>query len=200
LTIGRKSGSRAWSMRACQVLRPRRVAQALALSLLDILPSATQTASAPGISFLSRLNGRPARSPADASPTSSRMPAHGSGPMWCRAEWPESALSRRSFRPSRNAEDRPTRDRRRVVSVHSLCTFAQGGELTLCSSGGSHCRVRHRTRSPHRVALWSDQRHADDPAGQHDDAADHEACVKAGEQRRRGFDDAAHDKGREEPG
>jgi len=31
------------------------------------------------ISFLSRLNGWPARSPADASPTSSRLPAHGSG-------------------------------------------------------------------------------------------------------------------------
>ena len=45
-------------------------------------PSATQTASAPGISFLSRLNGWPAHSPADASPTSSRTPAHGSGPMW----------------------------------------------------------------------------------------------------------------------
>src|SRR5215472_754231 len=29
-----------------------------------------------------RLNGWPARSPADASPTSSRMPAHGLGPMW----------------------------------------------------------------------------------------------------------------------
>jgi hypothetical protein len=69
-------------MRACQVLRPRRVAQVLALALLDMLPSATQTASAPGISFLSRLNGWPARSPTDASPTSSRMPAHGSGPMW----------------------------------------------------------------------------------------------------------------------
>src|SRR5208337_2920959 len=66
-------------MRACQVLRPRRAALAIALALLDILPSATQTASAPGISFLSRLNGWPARSPADASPTSSRMPAHGSG-------------------------------------------------------------------------------------------------------------------------
>src|SRR6202023_2275404 len=65
-----------------QVLRPRRVAQALALALLDILPSATQTASAPRISFLSRLNGWPARSPTDASPTSSRMPAHGLGPMW----------------------------------------------------------------------------------------------------------------------
>src|ERR1700726_4700546 len=77
----RPPGSRTWSMRACQVLRPRRVAQALALALLDILPSATQTASAPGISFLSRLDGWPARSPADASPTSSRTPAHGSGPM-----------------------------------------------------------------------------------------------------------------------
>ena len=75
-------GSRARSMRACQVLRPRRGVQVLALALLDILPSTTQTASAPGISFLSRLNGWPARSPADASPTSSRMPAHGSGPMW----------------------------------------------------------------------------------------------------------------------
>ena len=49
---------------------------------LNMSPSATQTASAPGISFLSRLNGWPVRSPADASPTSSRTPAHGSGPMW----------------------------------------------------------------------------------------------------------------------
>ena len=31
---------------------------------------------------LSRLDGQPARSPADASPTPSRMPAHGLGPMW----------------------------------------------------------------------------------------------------------------------
>src|SRR4029077_4356766 len=80
--IRRPPGSRTRSVHACQVLRPRRVAQVLALALLDILPSTTQTASAPGISFLSRLNGWPARSPTDASPTSSRMPAHGSGPMW----------------------------------------------------------------------------------------------------------------------
>jgi hypothetical protein len=80
--IRRSPGSHTKSLRACQVLRPCRVAQALALALLEILPSATQTASAPGISFLSRLNGWPARSPTDASPTSSRMPAHGSGPMW----------------------------------------------------------------------------------------------------------------------
>lgn len=31
---------------------------------------------------LSRLNGWPVCSPTDASPTPSRMPAHGSGPMW----------------------------------------------------------------------------------------------------------------------
>jgi len=31
---------------------------------------------------LSRLNGWPMQSPTDASPTSSRTPAHGSGPMW----------------------------------------------------------------------------------------------------------------------
>src|SRR6516225_6541599 len=82
LTIGRKSGSRTRSVRACQVLRPRRVGPVLALALLDMLPSTTQTVSAPGISFLSRLTSWPARSPADASPTASRMPAHGLGPMW----------------------------------------------------------------------------------------------------------------------
>src|ERR1700740_2565733 len=80
--IRRPPGSRTRSVRACQVLRPRRVGQVLALALLDILPSTTRTVSAPGISFLSRLNGWPARSPTDASPTSSRMPAHGLGPMW----------------------------------------------------------------------------------------------------------------------
>ena len=78
----RSPGSRAKSVRACQVLRPRRVAQVLAWTHLDMLPSATQTASAPGNSFLSRLNGWPARTPTDASRASSRMHAHGSGPMW----------------------------------------------------------------------------------------------------------------------
>ena len=31
---------------------------------------------------LSRLNGWPMHSPTDASPTPSRVPTHGSGPMW----------------------------------------------------------------------------------------------------------------------
>ena len=78
----RSPGSLTKSVRACQVLRPRRVARALAIAHSNVLPSATQTASAPRNSFLSRLNGWPARSPTDASPTSSRMSAHGSGPMW----------------------------------------------------------------------------------------------------------------------
>src|SRR5207253_10110742 len=78
----RAPGSRTRSVHACQVLRPRRVVRALAIAHSDVLPSATQTASAPRNSFLSRLNGWPARTPADASPTSSRMPAHGLGPMW----------------------------------------------------------------------------------------------------------------------
>jgi hypothetical protein len=34
---------------------------------------------------LSRLNGWPMHSPTDASPTPSRAPAHGSGPMWVKA-------------------------------------------------------------------------------------------------------------------
>jgi hypothetical protein len=34
---------------------------------------------------LSRLDGWPIRSPADASPTSSRVPAHGSGSVWVAA-------------------------------------------------------------------------------------------------------------------
>ena len=47
-----------------QVLSRRRVAQVLALAAYRnaMRPSTTQTASAPGISFLSRLNGWPARS------------------------------------------------------------------------------------------------------------------------------------------
>ncbi|MGF6960930.1 hypothetical protein QFZ97_006886 [Paraburkholderia youngii] len=36
----------------------------------------------PGSVFYRDSIGCPARTPADASPTSSRMPAHGSGPMW----------------------------------------------------------------------------------------------------------------------
>lgn len=77
----RSPGSQTKSVRACQVLRPRRVARALAIAHSNVLPSATQTASAPRNSFLSRLNGWPVRTPTGASPTSSWMSAHGLGPM-----------------------------------------------------------------------------------------------------------------------
>jgi hypothetical protein len=47
----------------------------------NVLPSALETASAPG-DWLSRLNGWPMPSPTDASSASLRTPTHGSGPMW----------------------------------------------------------------------------------------------------------------------
>ena len=59
----------------------RRVDQTLAMLRLFVLPSAFETASAPGTNRLSRLNGWPMPSPTDASSPSSRTPTHGSGPM-----------------------------------------------------------------------------------------------------------------------
>ena len=56
--------------------------RALALTRPLVWPSVTVTTSAPGTIALSRLDGRPARSPADASPGPSRGPTHGSGPVW----------------------------------------------------------------------------------------------------------------------
>src|SRR4051812_48616263 len=44
-----------------------------------MLPSVILTTSAPETILLSRLHGWPMRSPADASPSPSRVPAHGSG-------------------------------------------------------------------------------------------------------------------------
>jgi hypothetical protein len=78
----RSPGSRSRSVCTCQVLRPRRAAPALALARSCVLPSAETTASAPGIILLSRLNGWPMHSPADASDMPSRAPPHGSGPVW----------------------------------------------------------------------------------------------------------------------
>ena len=52
---------------------------ARAIARTDVSPSAGATASALRTCNLSRLNGWPMRSPADASPSSSRMPTHGAG-------------------------------------------------------------------------------------------------------------------------
>lgn len=51
------------------------------MTLLRVLPSANRTASAQYYD-ISWLNFWPACSPTDASAASSRMPPHGSGPMW----------------------------------------------------------------------------------------------------------------------
>jgi len=59
-------GSRARSEWTCQVLRPRRADCALAISRAAVLPSTRVTASAPGTNTISRLDGRPAYSPANA--------------------------------------------------------------------------------------------------------------------------------------
>ena len=77
----RSPGSRAKSFHTCQVLRPRRAGRALAITCPSISPSVNLTTSASGTFKLSRLNGWPMRSPTDASPSPSRMPTHGSGPM-----------------------------------------------------------------------------------------------------------------------
>src|SRR5258708_4638782 len=79
-SIARSPGSRAKSVCTCQVLRPRRIDQALAILRLFVFPSALETESTPG-GWLSRINGRPFPSPTDASSPSSRPPTPGSAPM-----------------------------------------------------------------------------------------------------------------------
>jgi len=71
-SMQRPPGSRTKSVRTCQGLRPRRADRMLALTHAIVLPSASQTASALQ-SNLSRLNGWPIRSPADASRSASRQ-------------------------------------------------------------------------------------------------------------------------------
>lgn len=78
----RSPGSRTRSVCTCQGLRPRRVVRALAIACSCVLPSVLQTTAAPGTMTISRLNGWPMNSPADASPPSSRTSTHGSGPVW----------------------------------------------------------------------------------------------------------------------
>ena len=56
----RPPGSRTKSVCTCQGLRPRRVVGELAIARPFVWPSAYRTASAPGISTFSRLNGWPA--------------------------------------------------------------------------------------------------------------------------------------------
>ncbi len=73
-------GSRTRTVCTCQGLRPRGTGDALALTRTPVLPSAVTKASASRL-IISRLNGWPMHSPADASPSASRPKAHGSGPV-----------------------------------------------------------------------------------------------------------------------
>ena len=77
----RPPGSRAKSFHTCQGLRPRRAGRTLAITRPSVLPSVLSKTSALGTIKFTRLDGWPMRSPADASPSSSRMPTHGSGAM-----------------------------------------------------------------------------------------------------------------------
>src|SRR5260221_6561734 len=79
----RSPGSRPKSVRTCQGLRPRRAAQALALSRLCVLPSAkSDSVGTLNCRVLSRLDGWPASSPVNASQRTSRCATHDSGPVW----------------------------------------------------------------------------------------------------------------------
>ena len=81
--VGREISRFPCQERACMpgsLTTPDRPGLALAPSL--VWPSALVTASASGTMGLSRLDGWPARSPADASPLASRPDTHGSGPTW----------------------------------------------------------------------------------------------------------------------
>jgi len=84
--VGERGASHDQSLNVhtCQGLRPRRVFRALALNapLRFAFHIHTETASAPEMRSLARLDGWPMRSPVNASPVPSRVPAHDSRSMW----------------------------------------------------------------------------------------------------------------------
>jgi hypothetical protein len=82
------------------------------LSCPSVLPSARTTASAPGIRFLSRLNGWPMRSPADASPPSLRTTTHGSGPVWVATPSLQRTRTSYSLPVSRRTIRKPSQSRK----------------------------------------------------------------------------------------
>ena len=114
-SIQRSPGSRPRNFRTCQGLRPRRVGRALAVSRPVVLPSDKQTSSAPGIRTVWRLDGWPVRSPADASPTSSRTRAHGSGPVWFATPSPQWTCTTYSLPVSRRTHSRSS-----LRSIHDV--------------------------------------------------------------------------------
>src|SRR5688500_1434084 len=98
--------------------------RALALTRPFVWPSVTVTTSAPGTIALSRLDGRPARSPADASPGPSRGPTHGSGPVW---------LARPSLQRTSTSYSLPVSRRTTVGEVES--SGGEGGKARGAGGG-----------------------------------------------------------------
>ncbi|MFO1100171.1 MAG: NAD(P)H-binding protein [Xanthobacteraceae bacterium] len=91
-----------------------------------MLPSALSSASAPSEIQFSRLNGWPVHAPADASPSSSRTPAHGSGSM--RIASPSSwrtctACSSRVSPAHRQSRWGDSRGRGGILYNTALCLF-----------------------------------------------------------------------------
>ena len=135
-SIQRSPGSRPRNFRTCQGLRPRRVGRALAVARPVVLPSDKQTSSAPGIRTVSRLDGWPVRSPADASPTSSRTRAHGSGPVWFATPSPQWTCTTYSLPVSRRtrrrsfAKDKADRRTHYQLFCGRVCTRPAGQTLS----------------------------------------------------------------------
>jgi hypothetical protein len=91
--------------------------QALAVTRPSVLPSALRTASAPRGEFLSRLNGWPMHSPADASSLPSRATTHGSGPVWIATPSLQRTFTSYSLPVSRRTRSETRNQRDEIVQV-----------------------------------------------------------------------------------
>ena len=141
-------GSRATSFHTCQVLRPRRAVQALALTRLSVLPSSFATASAPGISIFARLNGWPVCSPTDAS----RRP-HGR-PRTARGRCGSLLRHRVGLAPTTRC--RSPGALRKILDTTFSCPHYGAGyvvsytELPIADSGSEYCECCKR-----RILQWN---------------------------------------------
>jgi len=120
----------------CEGLRPRRAVGTLALSRSAMSPSVGIKTSAPGIYGLSRLNGWPMRSPADASPAPSRAQTHGLGPMWIAT--PSSRRTRTDYSLPISRRTIPSAPTRKSAQI-ACCRSPQSRSWRWEDSSRSHC-------------------------------------------------------------
>jgi hypothetical protein len=128
------------------------------------------TASAPGRSNLSRLDGWPMRSPADASPLPLRTAPHGSGPTWIATPSSYRTCTDYSLPVSRRTapvtkitqtaleNPRPSQPQRRSRQNHF--------DRSPCRRRRSDWRSRRgvRPRPAASAAVWGDRRNGQPPA------------------------------------